>query len=182
MSFRVQSHPETPPHGIYHQGLIKKLIVDQLKEKGRSWDHFIFWGGFKSENQSSNQKKNETPRKKIKTLTQQEVPSNELLPVTPSTPIVTRSLKNRVSSKLRESSNLVSSLKVVYTRTKRISIAKGERPELPNEDPKHSESDEGENPDENANSTRMSKKKDEKNAVQWLRIPITNNANKFRLK
>jgi hypothetical protein len=30
MAMKVQENPKTPPHGIYHQGLIKVLIKDEL--------------------------------------------------------------------------------------------------------------------------------------------------------
>jgi hypothetical protein len=32
----------------YHHGLIKILIVEELKKRGDNWDAFLFWNGFAS--------------------------------------------------------------------------------------------------------------------------------------
>lgn len=76
----------------------------------------------------------------------------------------------------------MSFLKAIYTKMKRRSITKGESPKLLNEEPKHYESDESENPDENPKSSRLCMKQDEKKPVQRFRRPITRNANKSRIK
>ena len=49
MYAKVQANPDTPPHAIYHRGLIKILICHWLKELNRSWDYFMFLGGLKFE-------------------------------------------------------------------------------------------------------------------------------------
>jgi hypothetical protein len=33
---------------MYHQGLIKILILHKLKKTDRTWEQFLFWGGFET--------------------------------------------------------------------------------------------------------------------------------------
>jgi len=49
MIFKVQKHPSHTVRSIYHQGLIKLLVLTQLKKEGRSWNAFLTELGF-SEN------------------------------------------------------------------------------------------------------------------------------------
>lgn len=46
MFFRVRERPNASAHFIYHKGLIKLLIEFQLRKAGRTWEHFLLWGGF----------------------------------------------------------------------------------------------------------------------------------------
>jgi hypothetical protein len=41
MSKRIQSHPATTKNSLFHQGLIKTLVVFSLNEVQRSWDWLI---------------------------------------------------------------------------------------------------------------------------------------------
>ena len=41
----VQAHPEHTARSIYHQGLIKLLLISQLN-KGRTWESFLSELGF----------------------------------------------------------------------------------------------------------------------------------------
>jgi hypothetical protein len=41
MSKRIQSHPATTKNSLFHQGLIKTLVVFSLNEVHRSWDWLI---------------------------------------------------------------------------------------------------------------------------------------------
>jgi hypothetical protein len=41
MAMRVQENPKTPPHGIFHQGLIKFLFKANLGNLHKTWDHFL---------------------------------------------------------------------------------------------------------------------------------------------
>jgi hypothetical protein len=41
MSKRIRSHPATTKNNIFHQGLIKTLVVFSLNEVQRSWDWLI---------------------------------------------------------------------------------------------------------------------------------------------
>ena len=42
----VQTHPEHTSRSIYHQGLIKLLIISHLNKDGRNWDSFLLESGF----------------------------------------------------------------------------------------------------------------------------------------
>ena len=42
----VQTHPEHIAHSIYHQGLIKFLLISHLIKEGRSWESFLLGLGF----------------------------------------------------------------------------------------------------------------------------------------
>ena len=42
----VQSHPEHIAHSIYHQGLIKLLLISQLNKEGQTWESFLSELGF----------------------------------------------------------------------------------------------------------------------------------------
>ena len=57
ISARVKTKPNTPPHCIYHQGLIKMVIRHQLRKLNRTWDHFLFQGGFNCENKQLQRRK-----------------------------------------------------------------------------------------------------------------------------
>ena len=37
----IQTHPEHTARSIYHQGLIKLLLISQLNKEGRSWESFL---------------------------------------------------------------------------------------------------------------------------------------------
>jgi hypothetical protein len=57
MSKRIQSHPATAKNSLFHQGLIKMLVLFSLNEVQRSWDWLI---------QSLNPNPEETNSKKVK--------------------------------------------------------------------------------------------------------------------
>ena len=42
----VQTHPKHTAHSIYHQGLIKLLLISQLSKEGQSWESFLSELGF----------------------------------------------------------------------------------------------------------------------------------------
>ena len=42
----VQAHPEHTTRSIYHQGLIKLLLISQLNKEGRTWESFLLELGF----------------------------------------------------------------------------------------------------------------------------------------
>ena len=42
----VQTHPEHTARSIYHQGLIKLLLISHLSKEGRSWESFFLGLGF----------------------------------------------------------------------------------------------------------------------------------------
>jgi hypothetical protein len=49
MAMEIQSNPKTPPHGIYHWGLIKILIKVELGKLQSTWDQFLIHSGFEKE-------------------------------------------------------------------------------------------------------------------------------------
>ena len=42
----AQGHPEHAARSVYHQGLIKLLIVSQLHREGRTWENLLSELGF----------------------------------------------------------------------------------------------------------------------------------------
>ena len=47
MISRVQGHPEHTARSVYHQGLIKLLILSQFQKEGRTWEALLTELGFK---------------------------------------------------------------------------------------------------------------------------------------
>ena len=47
MSIRARNHPSSSSSNMFHHGLIKLLINQELGKVERSWSHFLFRGGFK---------------------------------------------------------------------------------------------------------------------------------------
>jgi hypothetical protein len=52
MAMRVQENPKTPPHGIFHQGMIKVLFKAKLGKLQRTWDKLLIHSRFEKENHS----------------------------------------------------------------------------------------------------------------------------------
>jgi hypothetical protein len=46
MAIKVQENAKTPPHRIYHQGLIKVLVKAELGKLQKTWDKFLIQSGF----------------------------------------------------------------------------------------------------------------------------------------
>lgn len=53
MATRVRNHPSHTSHNVFHHGLVKLLVLDELEKHNRTWSHFLFWLGFKLENPST---------------------------------------------------------------------------------------------------------------------------------
>ena len=51
MIARIHNHQEHTVHSLFHQGLIKLLIVFHLKKKGKTLVKFLFVSGFDAEKQ-----------------------------------------------------------------------------------------------------------------------------------
>ena len=47
MYVRVRNHPISSGSNMFHHGLVKLLITQELGKLERSWSHFLLWGGFK---------------------------------------------------------------------------------------------------------------------------------------
>ena len=52
----VQTHLEHTARSIYHQGLIKLLLISQLSKEGRSWESFLSELGFEEKVQGKGKK------------------------------------------------------------------------------------------------------------------------------
>jgi hypothetical protein len=56
MSSRVQASHKRNKHIVFHQGLIKLLIVEELNKKKRTWQQILSQFGFKFESQKPQKK------------------------------------------------------------------------------------------------------------------------------
>jgi hypothetical protein len=65
MSHKVQAKPNKIKNTLFHFGLIKLIVLEELRRREKTWEHFIFWGGFEMETHLGNKKK----RTKSKSLT-----------------------------------------------------------------------------------------------------------------
>jgi hypothetical protein len=52
---RIRAQPLSVKTTLCHLGLIKLIILEELKQQGRSWEHFLFWEGFETQNQTANE-------------------------------------------------------------------------------------------------------------------------------
>jgi hypothetical protein len=50
---RIRARPLSIKSTLCHLGLIKLIIIQELKQQGRSWEHFLFWEGFETQNQTA---------------------------------------------------------------------------------------------------------------------------------
>jgi hypothetical protein len=50
---RIRARPLSIKLTLCHLGLIKLIILQELKQQGRSWEHFLFWEGFETQNQTA---------------------------------------------------------------------------------------------------------------------------------
>jgi hypothetical protein len=66
MSARIQAHPENNKHSVFHQGLIKLLIMEELNKSKKTWQYFLV--SFNAEIHEPQVTEVNTPIEKIKTL------------------------------------------------------------------------------------------------------------------
>jgi hypothetical protein len=52
---KIRAQPLSMKSTLCHFGLIKLIILEELKQQGRSWDHFLFWEGFETQTQPANE-------------------------------------------------------------------------------------------------------------------------------
>jgi hypothetical protein len=50
---RIRAQPSSVKTTLCHLGLIKLIILQELKQHERSWEHFLFWEGFETQNQTA---------------------------------------------------------------------------------------------------------------------------------
>jgi hypothetical protein len=52
---RIRAQPLSIKNTLCHLGLIKLILLQELKQQGRTWEHFLFWEGFETQNQTANE-------------------------------------------------------------------------------------------------------------------------------
>ena len=57
MSCRVREHQDHTKQAVFHHGLIKLIISTVLQKRENTWEHFIFWSGFKTDQEEQSQKR-----------------------------------------------------------------------------------------------------------------------------
>ena len=60
---KIRAEPLSMKNTLWHFGLINLIILEELKLKGRTWKHFVFWEGFETQNQPMNEQKRAGKRK-----------------------------------------------------------------------------------------------------------------------
>jgi hypothetical protein len=54
---RIRDEPLSIKNSLCHYGLIKLIILEELGQRGRTWQHFLFWEGFETQTQPINEQK-----------------------------------------------------------------------------------------------------------------------------
>ena len=57
MSNRVKEHQDHTKQSFFLHGLIKLIISTVLQKIEKTWEHFLFWLGFKTEKEDQSQKR-----------------------------------------------------------------------------------------------------------------------------
>ena len=57
MSCRVREHQNHTKQSVFHHGLIKLIIITILQKREKTWEHFIFWSGFKTDQEEQSQRR-----------------------------------------------------------------------------------------------------------------------------
>ena len=57
MSCRVREHHDHTKQYFFHHGLIKLIISTVLQKREKTWEHFIFWSGFKTDQEEQSQRR-----------------------------------------------------------------------------------------------------------------------------
>jgi hypothetical protein len=52
---RIRARPLSIKSTLCHLGLIKLILLQELKQQGKSWEHFLFLEGFETQNQTANE-------------------------------------------------------------------------------------------------------------------------------
>jgi len=78
---KIKSMPLSIRNTLCHYGLIKLIIMQELKSRDRTWEHFLFWEGFEISSQQSDEK----GKKKKKQTTPSSTPrKRRILPPSPT--------------------------------------------------------------------------------------------------
>jgi hypothetical protein len=54
---KIRAETLSMKNTLCHFGLIKLIILEELRQRGRTWHHFLFWEGFETQTQPMNQQK-----------------------------------------------------------------------------------------------------------------------------
>ena len=57
MSCRLREHQDHTKKSVFHHGLIKLIIITVLQKREKTWEHFIFWSGFKTDQEEQSQRR-----------------------------------------------------------------------------------------------------------------------------
>jgi hypothetical protein len=60
---KIRAEPLSMKNTLCHFNLIKLIILEELRQRGRTWQHFIFWEGFETQTQPMNEQKRAGKRK-----------------------------------------------------------------------------------------------------------------------
>jgi hypothetical protein len=68
---KIRAEPLSMKNTLCHFGLIKLIILEELRQKGRTWKQFLFWEGFETQTQPMNEqwkdgKKKLTPQRSLR--------------------------------------------------------------------------------------------------------------------
>jgi hypothetical protein len=78
MAQKVQAKPEKENNRLFHHGLIKLIVMEELQRREKTWDYLLFWGEFEQEIQPKGKK---TPTKKSSTPKRSKRKRRALSPV-----------------------------------------------------------------------------------------------------
>ena len=53
----MKEHQDHIKQSVFHHGLIKLIISTILQKREKTWKHFLFWSGFKTEKEDQSQKR-----------------------------------------------------------------------------------------------------------------------------
>jgi hypothetical protein len=54
---KIRAEPLSMKNTLCNFGLIKLIILEELRQRGRTWQHFLFWEGFETQTQPMNEHK-----------------------------------------------------------------------------------------------------------------------------
>jgi hypothetical protein len=60
---KIRAEPLSMKNTLCHFGLIKLIILEELRQRGRTLQHFLFWEGFETQTQPMNEQKRDGKKK-----------------------------------------------------------------------------------------------------------------------
>ena len=77
MSNRVKEHQDHTKQSVFHHGLIKLIISTILQKREKTWEYFLFWSGFKTEEDRSQKRQLDKGQILIKKLKKKVIVKDE---------------------------------------------------------------------------------------------------------